>query len=147
MPLTNEELKIIVPELNAAYLHLSRASELLSFYYHDLRKSGEVPAMTAVGEIVKQLEVMRRALRLSGDESILSRFLVVNTNLEPSDIDDAARKRCREMFMRLTERTQTRKTSAQTEATSAPKKKSKSLVKSKKLLRLETGKSKPKDKA
>jgi hypothetical protein len=142
MPLTDEQLEKIVPELGAAYLHLSGATELLAYLYHELRKSEKVPAMVMVGKLVRELEKMRRGLR-HDDESILSRLMEGNTNCDLLDID-AARKRCREMFMRdLTGRTRTRKVSAQTDATSAPKKKRKSLVKSKKVLRFEGGKSHP----
>lgn len=150
IPLPDEQLEKIVPELGAAYLHLSGATELLAYLYHDLRKSEKVPAMVMVGKLVKELEKMRRGLR-DDDESILSRLMEGNTNYELLDID-AARKRCREMFMRdLMERKRKAvpqvAVAAQTKATSAPKKKSNSLVKSKKLLRFETGKSNPKDKA
>jgi len=147
MPLTNEQREQIIPELNAAALHLGSASELLNYLYHDLRKLGKGPR-ELVSKLIQEVENMKYRLRgnsFDDRRAIIGRLMKGSISDELWGDPVAARKRCRQMFMRDLKTLTKDSFVAHTEVTPPPKKKGKTR-KPKKVLSFNRGKSTQRDK-
>jgi hypothetical protein len=147
MPLTDEQRKQIVPELNAAALHLAVASERLCYLDHDLRKLGKGPRRM-ISRLVRQIDNMKFHLRGQDDadeRSIVGRLMAGSSDDELRSDLVMAGKACRAMLMSdLSNRTH--RPSAPTDFTPPPRNKGKIRTNTKKLLHFDGRKSKPRGK-